>query len=385
MDKKKIIILGSTGSIGTQALEVVSENPGLKVTGLAAAADYHSLIKQAKDFNVKNLAIVDENAGAKLFSDLPDSSVFTGPEGLNGLIRETECDLVLNSVVGAAGLEATMAALEKGVDLALANKESLVVGGDLVIDAARRNKARILPVDSEHSAIFQCLQGEKEKQAERIFLTASGGPFFGKSKNDLAGVTREDALKHPRWEMGSKITVDSATLMNKGLEIIEAHYLFNTGYEDIEVVVHPQSIVHSLVRFGDGSIIAQMGLPSMKLPISYALNYPERKPVAMDQLDLPAVGELTFFKPDMEVFPCLKLAMEAGESGGGAPVALNAANEIAVSAFLEGTIGFLEIAALVDRTLTGMEKDLPGSISDLQQVTEIDSAARRLAKTYLSR
>ncbi len=375
---KRILVLGSTGSIGTQALEVISENPQLEVVGLAAATRYHALIEQASSFAVADVAILNEIAGEKLVSGLPGSSVLTGPESIRGLIEKVDCDLVLNAVVGAAGLEATITTLEQGIDLALANKESLVVGGDLVMKLAEKNNAMILPVDSEHSAIFQCLHAEKST-AERIFLTASGGPFFGMTRKELAKVSRDDALNHPRWEMGNKITIDSATLMNKGLEIIEAHHLFGTGYSDIEVLIHPQSIVHSLVRFKDGSVLAQLGLPSMKLPISYALNYPEREPVKMPQLDLAAEDELVFRQPDTDSFPCLRLAREAGERGGGAPVALNAANEIAVAAFLADSIGFLAIADIVEETLAGLESNLPSELAGLDEINEIDLEARERA------
>ncbi|GBE57408.1 1-deoxy-D-xylulose 5-phosphate reductoisomerase [bacterium BMS3Abin01] len=381
---KRVLILGSTGSVGVQALEVISESPGLEAVGLAAGSRHGPLIEQAGVFDVTDVAIIDERSGGKVAAALPACRVFTGPDSIRGLIEAVDCDLVLNAIVGAAGLEATIATLEKGVDLALANKESLVVGGELVMRMAAEAGARLLPVDSEHSAVFQCLQGSRPARAERIFLTASGGPFLGMGRDRLENVSRDDALKHPRWEMGSKITIDSATLMNKGLEIIEAHYLFETAYEDIEVVIHPQSIVHSMVRFADGSVLAQMGLPSMKLPIAYALNYPERRPVSMPQLDLPAAGELTFLRPDIEAFPCLRLAREAGERGGGAPIALNAANEIAVDAFLAGSIAFLDIARVVAGTLLEMDAWLPSTLSGLEQIQEIDTEARRRAGILIS-
>jgi len=381
---KRVLILGSTGSIGVQALEVISESPGLEVVGLAAATRYQPLVEQADTFDIGHVAIINEAAGEKVAAALPGRRVLSGPGSVRGLIEQVECDLVLNAVVGAAGLEATITTLERGTDLALANKESLVVGGELVMDLARRHGARILPVDSEHSAIFQCLQGAQPARPQRIFLTGSGGPFLGKSRDELAGVSRDDALRHPRWEMGSKITIDSATLMNKGLEIIEAHHLFHTAYEDIEVVIHPQSIIHSLVRFDDGSVLAQLGLPSMKLPIAYALNYPRRQPVSMPQLDLAATGELTFTRPDTEAFPCLRLAREAGERGGGAPIALNAANEIAVAAFLAGTIPFHDIARIVEQTILEMEATLPTAIFDLEQIGGIDTEARQRAEALIS-
>lgn len=377
---KRVLILGSTGSIGVQALEVISETPGLEVAGLAAKANDELLAQQARDFDCNDLAIISEEAAARLQAALPESRVIAGPGAIGELVRASECDLVLNAVVGAAGLEATMATIDKGVDLALANKESLVVGGELVMTAARDKGVAILPVDSEHSAIFQCLQGQGENRPDRLYLTASGGPFFGYTAGQLASVTLEEALRHPRWQMGSKITIDSATLMNKGLEIIEAHYLFAVPYDEIEVLVHPQSIVHSLVRFADGSALAQLGLPSMKLPIAYALNYPERLPVTAPQLDLAAEGELNFHAPDPDAFPCLRLAREAGERGGGAPVALNAANEVAVAAFLDGRLGFTGIAATAEKTLTAMDAGLPSRLQSLVEVAAIDAEARQRAE-----
>jgi len=374
---KKVIVLGSTGSIGTQALEVISESPGLEVVGLAVGASQRLLLEQVRAFGVESVAIVDEKAAAGIRDELPGVTVYTGPGCVKGLIEAVDCGLVLNAIVGAAGLEATIATLRKGTDLALANKESLVVGGELVMKMARDNGAAILPVDSEHSAVFQCIQGH-EGDLEHIFLTASGGPFFGRS--DLDQVTREDALNHPRWAMGTKISIDSATLMNKGLEVIEAHHLFGTPYDEIEVLVHPQSVVHSLVRFTDGSILAQMGLPSMKLPIAYALNYPQRLPVSMPQLDLVKERELTFFEPDLEAFPCLRIAIESGRRGGGAPVAVNAANEVAVAAFLAGNIRFMEIASVVERTLASMDGSLPVDLADFTEINAIDEEARQRAE-----
>ena len=380
---KRILILGSTGSIGTQALEVIKASPDLEVAGLAAASDKATLAEQAKRFDIRDLAMADEAAGELLQKAVPTAVVIAGPGSVAALVDSVDCDLVLNAVVGAAGLEATIATLGKGVELALANKESLVVGGELVNRMADEKGIKILPVDSEHSAIFQCLQGADPTEPDRIFLTASGGPFFGKARQELTQMTREDALDHPRWKMGSKITIDSATLMNKGLEIIEAHYLFDTAYADIEVLVHPQSIVHSLVRFRDGSVLAQLGRPSMRLPIAYALHYPQRKPASIPVLDLTAEEDLSFSHPDLEAFPCLRLAMEAGERGGGAPVALNAANEVAVAAFLEGRLGFNAIADVVRQTLTAMDAELPGTITALPQILELDSQARQRAESLI--
>jgi 1-deoxy-D-xylulose-5-phosphate reductoisomerase len=380
---KRVLILGSTGSIGVQALEVISESTGLEVAGLAAGTNHALLVEQARAFDVEEVAIVDETSAGKVVAELTSAKVLSGPGCIKGLVEQVDCDLVLNAVVGAAGLEATIATIKKGVDLALANKESLVVGGELVMAMARESGVAVLPVDSEHSAIFQCLEGRGENAVEHIFITASGGPFFGRSRDELSGVTREDALDHPRWKMGSKITIDSATLMNKGLEIIEARFLFDVPYERIDVLVHPQSIVHSLVRYDDGSVMAQLGLPSMKLPIAYALNYPERLPVVMPQLDLVQAEQLTFFQPDLDAFPCLRIAREAGERGGGAPIVINAANEVAVANFLSGRIGFLQIAEIVGATLAGMDDDIPARIENLRQVYECDADARCRAESLV--
>lgn len=375
--------MGSTGSIGVQALEVIADSEELEVVGLAGGANYRLLTEQANAFGVTHLAIVDESAGSQLVNELPGAFVCSGPGCIRGLVEAVDCDLVLNAVVGAAGLEATVATLEKGVDLALANKESLVVGGSYITGLAASTGARILPVDSEHSAIFQCIEGQHREELDRIELTASGGPFLGRTREELSGVTIEDALNHPRWKMGSKISIDSATLMNKGLEIIEAHHLFAVPYDRIGVVVHPQSIVHSLARFNDGSVIAQMGLPSMKLPIAYALNYPHRLPVNMPQLDLAEQRELTFFEPDLDAFPCLRIAREAGETGGGAPIVVNAANEIAVASFLAGRLGFLKISEIVERTLDVFDGTLPRRLSGLDEIDAIDSEARQAAESLI--
>ncbi len=381
---KKVLILGSTGSVGTQALEVIATSPELEVAGLAAHGN-PMLLEQARRFEVEQVAVADEEAAGRAAAALPGCQVFGGPGGAVELVETTECDLVLNAIVGAAGLEATLAAVERGIDLALANKESLVVGGELVMELARQGGSRVLPVDSEHSAVFQCLQDAAANRPEKIILTASGGPFHGRSAEELQHVGREEALRHPRWDMGNKITIDSATLMNKGLEIIEAHHLFEIDYEDIEVVVHPQSIVHSLVRFRDGSVLAQLGLPTMKLPIAYALHYPERRPVDVPRLDLASCGDLTFTEPDTEAFPCLRLAREAGERGGAAPVVLNAANEVAVAAFLDGAIGFMDIAAVVEETLSQVEGEPDRPLRTLEEIRAFDEEARRRASRLAGR
>lgn len=380
---KKILVLGSTGSIGTQALEVIFESTELAVAGLAAASSDAVLVEQARRFHVGDVALVDEEAGARTVKALPDARVYTGRDCLKALIDEVDCDLVLNGVVGAAGLKATIATLEKGIDLALANKESLVIGGHLVMEMARQKGITVLPVDSEHSAVFQCLEGQPHDELAQVILTASGGPFFGRKEPELSAVSITDALDHPRWAMGNKITIDSATLMNKGLEIIEAHHLFEIGYNDIDVVIHPQSIVHSLVRFTDGSVVAQLGLPSMKLPIAYALNYPGRRPVTMPQLDLVQQRDLNFYAPDLDAFPCLRLAREAGERGGAAPIVLNAANEVAVAAFLAGKTHFLGIAAIVERALGEMDAASPDTPRSLQDIETIDNEARSRAESLI--
>ena len=381
---KRILVLGSTGSIGKQALEVIDESPGLQAAGLAAGVNERFLAEQALRHGVRDVAILDETAGSRLSELAPEMNVLDGPGCIRGLVESVDCDLVLNAVVGAAGLEATIATLEKGIDLALANKESLVVGGALVMELAKKNGCSILPVDSEHSAIFQCLQGRGDNGIESLFLTASGGPFFGKSRRDLEAVSRDDALNHPRWQMGTKISIDSATLMNKGLEIIEAYHLFGVPYDDIHVIVHPESVVHSLVRYHDGSVLAQLGLPSMKLPIAYALNYPDRQPVSMPQLDLIEQQKLTFFEPDLDVFPCLALARAAGKIGGGAPIVVNAANEVAVAAFLSNRLDFLKIAEIVEKTMLEMGDVISSRLTDFDEISEINNEARSRAEALLS-
>ncbi len=338
---RRVLIVGSTGSIGTQALDVVSRSDTLEVVGLAAHSNADVLLEQAARHGVDRVALADEHAAATA-GETWEGTVLAGAEGLVELITDTECDLVLNALTGSAGLGPTVAALGEGIDLALANKESLVVGGELVTTLAEATGAAILPVDSEHSALFQLLAGERPGTVDRLVLTASGGPFRGRT--DLSGVTREEALAHPTWDMGGKITIDSATLMNKGLEVIEAHHLFGVPYERIDVVVHPQSIVHSLIHLNDGASLAHLGNPDMRVPISFALHYPDRADVPVKTLDLAEVGSLDFEPPDEDTFPCLRLAREAGAAGGTAPCVLNAANEVAVDAFLGGRLPFTGIA-----------------------------------------
>jgi 1-deoxy-D-xylulose-5-phosphate reductoisomerase len=348
---KKVLVLGSTGSIGTQALEVIGASNELQAVGLAAGSAWETVLEQAREHGVPTVALADQEA-AERARGAWSGRVLSGEEGIRELIVSSGADLVLNSIVGAAGLGSTIVALTEGIDVALANKESLVLGGELVMALAEATGARLLPVDSEHSALFQLIGGEAPGTVERLVLTASGGPFRG--RDDLAEVSVADALAHPTWRMGGRITIDSATLMNKGFEAIEAHHLFAVPYERIEVVVHPQSLVHSLIHLNDGSSLAHLGYPDMRVPISYALHYPERADVDVPRLDLAAAGSLTFEQPDLETFACLRLALEAGRAGGTAPTVLNAADEVAVAAFLEERIPFTAIPAVIERVLEEM-------------------------------
>jgi 1-deoxy-D-xylulose-5-phosphate reductoisomerase len=372
---RRVAILGATGSIGLQALDVVRAHPGLRVCAISCRRSWRPLVEAAREHGVRRIALVD-GAAADAARAAFDGEVLDGQDGLERLVRESGADVVLNAVVGAAGLPATLAALAAGADVALANKESLVTGGELVLTAAGASGRRILPVDSEHSALLQCLDGAAPGAISGLVITASGGPFRGRSAAELADVTPEQALAHPTWSMGAKITVDSATLMNKGLEVIEAHLLFGVHYDDIEVVVHPQSIVHGLVRFRDGALLAHLGLPDMRVPISYALTYPERAATAAPVLDLAQALRLDFEPPDEEVFRCLALAREAGRTGGSAPAVLNAANEVAVQAFLEGRIRFPDIAAVVEDALARVE---PEPVGSLEAVLDADRRARAAA------
>jgi 1-deoxy-D-xylulose-5-phosphate reductoisomerase len=374
---RRVIILGSTGSIGTQALDVVDRSADLEVVGLAAASRVEPLIEQARRYGVSRIALADERSAARASELWTDGEVLAGAEGLIELITDTDCDLVLNGLMGSAGLGPTIATLGEGIDLALANKESLVVGGELVTTLAEATGARIIPVDSEHSALFQLISSESPGTIDRLVLTASGGPFRGRSASELANVTVDEALAHPTWDMGGKITIDSATLMNKGLELIEARHLFGVDYDRIDVVVHPQSIIHALVHLNDGASLAHLGYPDMRVPISYALHYPERADVPVRTLDLAELGRLTFEPPDVEAFPCLRLAREAAAAGGTAPCVLNASNEIAVSAFLEGELSFLGIAEVIERSLDGLPAEPVRHFSDLYRA---DAAARELAR-----
>jgi 1-deoxy-D-xylulose-5-phosphate reductoisomerase len=368
---KKVLVLGSTGSIGTQALEVIGRSDALQAVGLAAGSGWELAVEQAREHGVPAIALAEEDAATRT-REIWSGRVLHGEEGLRELIVSSEPDLVLNAIVGAAGLGSTIVALSEGIDVALANKESLVVGGELVMALAEATNARLIPVDSEHSALHQLIGAEAPGTVEKLILTASGGPFRGRS--NLAGVSVADALAHPTWSMGGRITIDSATLMNKGFEAIEAHHLFGVPYERIEVVVHPQSLVHSLIELVDGSSLAHLGHPDMRVPISYALHFPERADIEVPRLDLASVGELSFEAPDTETFACLRLAREAGEAGGTAPCVLNAADEVAVAAFLAGSIPFTGIAAAIEAVLEEMPARPIGHFDDL---FDADAEARR--------
>ena len=381
--KKGVAILGSTGSIGVQALDVISEQDGLfRVEVLTANENCDLLINQAKKYKPNSVVIVNEKKYQKVFSELNplNIKVYSGSESLNQIVDSDEIDIVLTALVGYSGLLPTINAIKNRKKIALANKETLVVAGSLIKNLCEENSTEIIPVDSEHSAIFQCLAGEEPNPIEKIFLTASGGPFRGKKLDDLKNITKKQALKHPNWSMGAKITIDSATLMNKGLEVIEAKWLFDLSKEQIEVVVHPQSIIHSAVQFQDGSIKAQLGLPDMKLPIQYALGFPKRLSNRFERFSFFDYPNLTFEKPDLETFKNLALAYKAMEKGGNSPCILNAANEIAVSAFLNDKIGFLNMADLIDNCL---EKINFVKNPSLEELIESDLETRNLATNYL--
>ena len=379
---KTVSVVGSTGSIGTQALDVVAAAPDrFRVVALAAHRSVDELARQANAVKPEVVAVADADVAAELKEQLPPGTeLLAGPESLAEVA--TSADVVLNAVVGFAGLPVTLAALNAGRRLALANKESLIAGAPVVQPARGTPGAEIVPVDSEHCAVHQCLQHQPRDRVARIVLTASGGPFRGRSRADLADVTVEDALAHPTWRMGPKITVDSSTLMNKGLEVIEAHELFDVGYDAIDVVVHAQSVVHSMVEFTDGATLAQLSLPDMRLPIGYALAYPDRLETPFGAIDWAELGTLEFETPDFDAFPCLRLAYEAGRAGGLAPAWLSAANEVAVQAFLDGLIRWLEIADVIGETLDGYEgTDAP----TVDVVLEADRAARARARTAVER
>jgi 1-deoxy-D-xylulose-5-phosphate reductoisomerase len=367
---KKVLILGSTGSIGTQALDVIRADPGIQVAGLSASSDRELLLQQAREHGAPAVALADPDAANRAEAEW-GGRVLPGEGGIRELIADSGADLVLNAIVGAAGLGPTIVALTEGIDVALANKESLVIGGELVTALAEATDSRLIPVDSEHSALFQLIRAEPPGTVTRLVLTASGGPFRGRT--DLSDVSPDEALAHPTWEMGGRITIDSASLMNKGFEMIEAHHLFAVPYERIDVVVHPQSLVHSLVHLNDGASLAHLGYPDMRVPISYALHFPERADVEVPTLDLPEVGKLEFERPDLDTFSCLRLAREAGEAGGTAPCVLNAADEVAVAAFLDRRLAFTGIAEVIERCL----EQLPAEpATHFEQLFEADARAR---------
>ncbi|OLB08909.1 MAG: 1-deoxy-D-xylulose-5-phosphate reductoisomerase [Candidatus Rokubacteria bacterium 13_2_20CM_69_15_1] len=374
---KRVTLLGATGSIGLRTLDLVSSFPEeFQVTGLAARGSNVELIADlCRKYSPLAVALLDGGALDRLARILPAPrpELLRGSDGLVTLTRDVDADVVVSALVGGAGLLPTMAAVLAGRTVALANKETLVMAGSLMTAAARARGVKLLPVDSEHSAVFQCLAGHSRADVHRIILTASGGPFRETPRAKLAAMTVEDALKHPTWKMGAKITIDSATLMNKGLEIIEARWLFDVAPDQVHVVVHPQSIVHSMVEYVDGSVIAQLGVADMGVPILYALSYPERRPTPAARLDLTRVGQLTFYEPDTEKFPCLGLARRALEHGGVAPVVLNAANEVAVAAFLERRIGFTEIAQLIEWALDDAGA---GSVGSLEACVVLDAETR---------
>ncbi len=377
---RRLVILGSTGSIGTQALDVVRRNPDrFEVVGLAAASSHELLVGQIREFMPPVVAVSDERAAAELVEGLHglrSVQVVAGPDAAEGLARDAEADLVLNAMVGAVGLGPTLAALQSGKILALANKESLIVGGELVMDLVKGEPDRLVPVDSEHAALAQCLRGERREDLTRLIVTASGGPFRGWTRTELARASVKEALAHPRWKMGPKITIDSATLMNKGLEVIEAHYLFGLDYSDIDVVVHPEAVIHGLAEFGDGSVMAQMAAPDMRLPIQLALGYPDRLPSGIRRLDLTTLKSLTFEPVDRESFPALDLAYRAGRLGGTYPAVMNAANEVAVHAFLDGAIRLIDIPEIAARVLDEHE---PAPVVSVVTLERVDSWARARA------
>ncbi len=377
---KKILILGSTGSIGVNTLEVIKNFPqDFEVFGLTTNNSIELLEKQIKTFNPKVVVVGNDKKADELRTKIKNCQILSGEAGLIEIAKINEYDILVSSLVGFAGLSPTLESIKLGKRIALANKETLVAGGELVTELAEKYNSEIIPVDSEHSAIFQCLAGEDAQSVEKILLTASGGPFINKSLEELKKVTVKEALNHPNWEMGNKITIDSATMMNKGLEVIEAHWLFNLNKNKIDVVVHPQSIVHSMVEFVDGSIKAQLSLPDMKLPIQYALTYPKRWQSDFVNTNFPKLKELTFFEPDLKKFKCLYLAYQVMEEGGTAPCILNAANEIAVEKFLKREIKFLQIPELIENALNVIQKK---STINLETILECDRLTREYSQNY---
>jgi 1-deoxy-D-xylulose-5-phosphate reductoisomerase len=379
---KRVVVLGSTGSIGVQALEVIAASDNMRVVGLTCDRNATLLLQQATSTGCHELAIADMSAAGAVAGAHAGMVVRRGMGAAAQLVREVEADLVLNAIVGFAGLESTLATLEGGRALALANKESLVCAGSLVSSLATAHGVSILPVDSEHSALFQLMEAAGGEAVDSVVITGSGGPFRGRSRSELQAVTREQALSHPTWSMGAKISIDSATLMNKGLEVVEAHHLFGLSYERIDVVLHPQSIVHALVRMMDGALLAHMGMPDMKVPIAFALHHPKRAPVETPRLDLEAGLALEFGRPDEVAFPAIMMARQAGARGDASTCALNAANEVAVHAFLEGRLPFLGITEVVAEVL---ERSESGAVGTYQQAVAVDSRAREQARQACAR
>ena len=379
---KNISILGSTGSIGTQTLDIIKNNPSeFKIVGLTTNTNVELFKKQIDEFKPEAVAVMDSEKVDLLKKDV-DVNVYSGMDGIIKIATLNEADTVVNSLVGSIGVKPTIEAIKNKKNIALANKETLVTAGSIVMEEVKKNDVKLMPIDSEHSAIFQCINGEEIKDISKITITASGGPFRNYTKEQFEKVTVEDALKHPTWKMGNKITIDSATLMNKGFEIIETHWLYGTSYENIDVVVHPQSIIHSLVEFKDNSVIAQLGNPDMKLPIQYALSYPNRMDLNTKKLNLIEIKNLSFEKPNFELFPCLQYAYDAGKLGGTMPCVLNAANEIAVQSFLENKIKFLDIPRFIK---TMMEKHNIINNPSLIEILEIDQKIKEETKKIIEK
>lgn len=383
---KKVTVLGSTGSIGVSALDVIEKNPGrFRVAALAAGKNIKLLHGQIDKFRPKIVSVSDLQSAAELRRQIKPGTrtkIVAGPEGLQEVASFAGADIVLSAISGAAGLLPTLAAIEVGKDIALANKETMVIAGDIVTEKAREKGVSILPVDSEHSAVFQCLQGQQHGNIKKIILTASGGPFLNYKKSELKKVTVSEALRHPRWKMGKKITIDSASMMNKGLEVIEAKWLFDLAMEQIDILIHPQSVVHSMVEFVDGSLLAQMGIPDMRTPIAYALTYPERIKNDLPLLDLAKTKNLEFLQPDVKKFTCIRLAYEAGTCGGTMPAVLNAANEVTVEAFLDKKIKFVDLPEIIDKVLSGHKVVKKPALEELLQA---DKWARMQAKEIIER
>lgn len=379
--KKRIAVLGSTGSIGTQTLEVVRNNSDFIIDVLAADSSVEALEKQVREFSPRLVCVYKEEAAVRLKKAIADTdtSVVTGMEGLIEAARFDTADIAVTAMVGMIGIRPTIEAIKAGKDIALANKETLVTAGHIIMPLAKEHGVKILPVDSEHSAIFQCLNGEHGEEIDKILLTASGGPFRGKTREQMRDITVEQALKHPNWAMGRKITIDSATMVNKGLEVMEARWLFNTDFDNIQVVVQPQSLIHSMIQFKDGAIVAQLGTPDMKLPIQYALTYPERRYLKGDRVDFNTLAQITFFAPDMENFAALRMAYEAGRMGGVMPTVFNAANEMAVSRFLDKKIGFLDITDSIQYAMSMVKNtDNP----DLKEILDTEQYVYELLLSY---